>query len=486
MPETFPDGFPMTPAEAIEFSYFFTEEEKQEWREWLKAVTDEERTEMVNTLHTIWMDKQKQVVPDQFSGNTGNFSQNNQNQPNTQPNFTPQPDFYNSNQPQPALQSPQMAAPSTSSFDFQATNQPEFNFEQAAIPESQTLNNNPEQFNSNTTNPSIAPTLPDFSFENDTNKSFSNADDQPSQNFNPNNADDDNDDFNFDFDDDFDLDGDKDEPVKTPEPDISPEPEKLEEDDSFNFDENSNQEPEILETIEPEPPVKQAEPEIQIISKPSVNFSISKVREEATEKELNELYQNYVSSRTSVSSTKQDHNQSYDQLMDKVISIVLNFETMADYLEFMTTKLSQMNETIMKQAEEITTFKNGQNNYAHDLKQEITELVSRVEVLENKVDVDLGDYRNRLDKFEVKFSGQSDSAYTGYDNLSTQIDLLKSKIIKIEKAEQDTTKMPDISHIQSKPNFSTIIPKPHLPLDQKPKVIQLPQKTNNSLPPKNN
>ena len=163
--------------------------------------------------------------------------------------------------------------------------------------------------------------------------------------------------------------------------------------------------------------------------------------------------------------------------MDKVISIVLNFESVADYLEFMTTKLSQMNETIMKQAEEITTFKNGQNNYAHDLRQEVTELVSRVEVLENKVDTDLGDYRNRLDKFEVKFSGQSDSAYTGYDNLNTQIDLLKSKIIKMEKAEPEAVKMPDLSHIQARSNLSTIIPQPHLPLDQRPKSNPLPPKT---------
>ena len=510
MPETFPDGFPMTPAEAIEFSYFFTQEEKQEWREWLKSVTDEEKTEMVNTLHTIWMDKQKQVVPDQFSGNASNFAQTNQNQASVQPNFTPQPDFYNSNQPQTLGQNAPMGSPVASPFDFQASNQPEFNFDQAEKPLSYPENPNQEQFNQaqspNPVNITPAPAIPDFSFENDTNKTFSNGDGQPSKNLNQTNSgnpilndpkpnpadfglvDDDKDDFNFDFDDDFDLDDDKEEPAKIEEAIVDPEP-KLEpeevENDDFNFDNSEIKESQIDQAQEVEPQITQAEPEAQTPNKPSVNFSISKVREEATEKELNQLYQNYLHSRTSVSSTKQDHDQSYDELMDKVISIVLNFESVADYLEFMTTKLAQMNETIMKQAEEITTFKNGQNNYAHDLREEVTQLVSRVEVLENKVDADLGDYRNRLDKFEVKFSGQSDSAYTGYDSLNTQIDLLKSKIIKMEKAEPEVTKMPDISHIQVKSSLATLISQPHLPVDQKTKDNPLAPKSGNPLPPRN-
>ena len=270
MPETFPDGFPMTPAEAIEFSYFFTEEEKQEWREWLKNVSDEEKTEMVSTLHAIWMDKQKQVVPDQFSGNTGAFPQSNQNQTNTQPNFIPQPDFYNSNQPQVEAQNSGMMPPAASPFDFQATNQPEFNFNQGGTNQIGLQSPTSEQFNPNhDLSPTIvtqAPTLPDFSFENDTNKSFSDRDGQPLQNLNQNNngnpilndpkpnpadfglVDDDKDDFNFDFDDDFDLDDDKEEPVKAQEPAIKPDPET--DDDSFNFDKIENIEPEISETEE--------------------------------------------------------------------------------------------------------------------------------------------------------------------------------------------------------------------------------------------
>jgi hypothetical protein len=496
MPETFPDGFPMTPAEAIEFSYFFSEEEKQEWREWLKTVTDEEKTEMVNTLHTIWMDKQKQVVPDQFSGNTNNFGQMNQNQINNQPNFTPQPDFYNSNPTQPYEQNINAQSPATSPFDFQPSNLPEFNFDEEQKPITQV--DNSFQSPANELN---APTPPEFTAPDIIQKSFSDGEGKPSQNLNqttgnpilddtkPNPADfglidDSADDFNFDFDDDFDLDGDKTESEETSKSKNTDQDSdiKAESDNENNLPSDFTPEiqPEVLE-IQEEP----AE-EVKTPTKQSVNFSISKVREEATEKELNDLYQNYLNSRSSVSSTKQDHDQSYDKLMDKVIAIVLNFESVADYLEFMTTKLSQMNETIMKQAEEITMFKNGQNNYAHDLRQEVTELLSRVEVLENRVESDLGNYRTRLDKFEVKFSGQSDSAYTGYDSLSTQIDLLKSKLIKMEKSETEDSKLSDLNQTHIKPTLTTVIPHPNLPLEQKAKDNPLSPKSGNPLPPKKN
>jgi flagellar biosynthesis chaperone FliJ len=162
--------------------------------------------------------------------------------------------------------------------------------------------------------------------------------------------------------------------------------------------------------------------------------------------------------------------------MEKVISIVLNFENIADYLEFMTTKLSQMNETIVKQSEEIAMFQNGQNNYSHDLKQELIKVVSRIEVIESRMDNDLTDYRDRIDKLEVRSSGQSDSSYTGYDNLRTQIDLLKSKIIKIERGGSEMGKMTDLINTQPKPNLASVIAQSKSPLDQKPKQSPLPAK----------
>lgn len=66
---TFPDGFPLDAAQAIEFSYFLTDQEKSEWRSWLTKANEEDKQELVNTLHDIWVENQKNAVPEQFADN---------------------------------------------------------------------------------------------------------------------------------------------------------------------------------------------------------------------------------------------------------------------------------------------------------------------------------------------------------------------------------------------------------------------------------
>lgn len=63
---TYPDGFPLTPLESIDFSYTFSNEEKNEWREWVKTATAEQQQELVDTLHSIWIENLKEVVPNGF------------------------------------------------------------------------------------------------------------------------------------------------------------------------------------------------------------------------------------------------------------------------------------------------------------------------------------------------------------------------------------------------------------------------------------
>jgi hypothetical protein len=415
MPETFPDGFPMTPAEAIEFSYFFSESEKQDWREWLTTASSQEQAELVDMLHKIWLDKQKQAVPNQFANNQNpqqvqaspesNFNQNPTNQVN---NFNPQPDFYENQEPKPVEPIPQ------SEFKFEDLSDP--NPEQTVSEISNNVSNN-NSISDGNGNPK---TTNEVSFANNSvlnNTAIPDFDD----------------DFNFNFDDIADEDDtteEKPEPVQETndldedEDDTKTEPEKENLNEVADFYDDKDE-------LYPVSEIKQIESNSEPKTTPS--FSISKVREGTTAKELQDLYQSYLNSRSSVTLAKQDHDQNYDDLMQKVVSIVLNFETVADYLEFMVGKLSEMNETIIKQAEEIASFKNGQNNHAHDLQQDLNQILSRVDVIEKNQTQDFEQFRSRLDNIEIKNTGQNNSAYSEYDNLNTQIDLMKSKIIKLEK-----------------------------------------------------
>jgi hypothetical protein len=107
---TYSDGFPLTPLEAIEFSYFLSEAEKQEWREWLQTATMEQQNELVDILHSMWQDNQKQAVPAAFTNNVAQQPLQAQPQnPVQQPSF-PDTSFTNEvftpqvSQPQPVAQ----------------------------------------------------------------------------------------------------------------------------------------------------------------------------------------------------------------------------------------------------------------------------------------------------------------------------------------------------------------------------------------------
>ena len=64
--QQYPDGFPLDAQAAIDFSYFLSRDEKQEWGAWLNSATPDQQNELVSTLHDIWIENQKQVVPAGF------------------------------------------------------------------------------------------------------------------------------------------------------------------------------------------------------------------------------------------------------------------------------------------------------------------------------------------------------------------------------------------------------------------------------------
>jgi len=506
MPETFQDGFPTNPAEAIEFSYFFTETEKQEWREWLQTSTPDEQNEMVEMLHKIWMDKQKQVVPDQFNGNAqfGGFENQGQNiqnniPQNNIPNFQPQPDLYaqNPNNTQGFNNQTVNNNFPNQSFGFQSNTQTQEN--------PQNLGNQPINFNQNTGNYNQNTELPTFEFNNqgipDLNNTFKQPENQITSNplnapeiepetnaiaSNESNIDDlDDDDFDFSFDDNL-----EDEEIVTPttKQDTTSNDLKAKTDDKINkedfIDNSENEEDDIFKSFD-DLDEKEKESQTETQSAPKISeptspqptkssapaFSISKIRETATKEDLENLYTDYLNARHSTSSSKIQHDESYDKLMEKVIAIVLNFESVADYLEFMTTKLAQMNETIVNQAEKIASFQNGQNNYAHDLKNEIEQLQTKLEGIEKRIENDFSQYKKQLDQIEIKSGSQNVSAYTSQDSLNLQIDLLKSKVFKLEKSIQQ--------------NVSTVINptnRPHPPLaSAKPIETQNPKSTQTNI-----
>jgi hypothetical protein len=156
---TYPDGFPKTPLEAIQFSYFLADSEKQEWMEWLKTATPEQKDELVDILHSMWQDNQKNAVPENFTNvNTGpnNFGNN----PTTN-NQKPTSDFNTSIQnstPVPPPQSQQQFNQPNQNFgqnnwNPKQTNQPTQNAINNNIANFEPPSSNPQQINSHNQQP---------------------------------------------------------------------------------------------------------------------------------------------------------------------------------------------------------------------------------------------------------------------------------------------------------------------------------------------
>ena len=56
MAGTFQDGFPLDPIQAVQAATFLSSSERDEWMGWLNSASPEDKTELVNTLHEIWVE----------------------------------------------------------------------------------------------------------------------------------------------------------------------------------------------------------------------------------------------------------------------------------------------------------------------------------------------------------------------------------------------------------------------------------------------
>jgi hypothetical protein len=59
----FPDGFPTTPIEAVNFCEFLTEQEKNEWLGWINNADENQKSELVETLHAIYAEQKGNEQP---------------------------------------------------------------------------------------------------------------------------------------------------------------------------------------------------------------------------------------------------------------------------------------------------------------------------------------------------------------------------------------------------------------------------------------
>jgi hypothetical protein len=455
-PNTYPDGFPINPAEAVNFSYFLSQEEKNEWLNWLQSATVEQQHELVDTLHSMWIENQKEVVPAGFNLNANQnsssnltpipeivspeintfkdqtkvFEENNAAVLNetVKDNVIPQiiaPTF----QPSPQMQTTHAAVqpavnPSTELNSVNITEPVPLTVPTASIPEKQ-----PE---------TVEPTIPSVQEKaipapeeplivknvdnnipakpinqnnqrqrNNTNQQNTRSDEnenlkQFGQNkYTPNPVLDDKTNNSSDF------------VFQNGNPKGRNNRKNNDNDDSSeNLNQGGNQPAESKKSF----------------------FNFSKLREVATRKSLEDVYQQYIQSKDKSFSSEQEFRDNHAIFLDKIMKIVVNFESVSDYFEAITQKLLEMNDQNVALAEKFSRSQEENRSVVRDLSRQVDDLrrdLDRSYRDQKRLEEDLG-------RVNIK-SNQSDVDVFGGDALQQKVELLLARITKLEQTSPDSS-----------------------------------------------
>lgn len=483
-PNSYPDGFPINPIEAINFSYFLSDQEKQEWLSWLQNSTQDQQRELVDTLHSMWLENQKDAVPQGFNLSSNQSSTptpaaipvqektelsntiESEQQPTPVSNQSsaslnnnvqqPTPDYSNLNSSQitePVAILPQESQPPMSNYPVQnvidnsnrTDVQPEKkqtndenvpivknNFEQV-IP---LINSVPNNLNYN---------------RNQTNQPKAQLKPRENQSSNSNLVKVDNNENIKQFG----------QSKYTPNPlldDKSPSPEDFVFQNNPPKNKNNRRSDVRQEGTEDNMRQNSNKMEEQSSSTNDNNsakksfFNFSKLREVATRKSLEELYQQFLKSRTSSFSAQKEYEDDHALFLDKIMGIVVNFESVSDYFEVMTQKLLEMNDQNLALAEKFSVNEETNRSTIRDLSRQVADL---------RLDLDRSyRYQKQIEEEVSRVSIKSKQVGVdvfGGEATQQKMEILLSRIAKLEQLTPGMSIKDRLSNLQKEDEAKALI-----------------------------
>jgi hypothetical protein len=434
---TYPDGFPLTPIEAIEFSYTFSDAEKQEWREWVKTATPEQQQELVETLHAIWQDNQKEVIPAGFDKKETTVEAAPTSAPVTQPkqqapvppvqvvqeitkpdSLEELPKEFVAAEIKPFVGEPKIEQVVEAVMEKPVeTPKKEFVFNEGDTPiptppvEQQKTEQKPQQVSQNNSRQENREQRP----QRDNNQNRQN---QPQNRGN----------------------------------------------NQQNTFQNQSQQTQSFQ----QKPQQQLNPVVQntatelTITNEEVFFDFAKAKESGSKKMLEQLQREFVTARQKkveieanyreqlAQSTKEMEQKQF-ALMDKVIDITLNFEYVSDIFETMTSKLVEMNNKVMELSKDVKSIKNATSGDVTDMRDDVESIQRDVDRMYRDIKdmrIESRDkYRELSDKVE---SNNTDSL--GQFGINQKLALMQSKLDQLQKSgENQQNRSQNQNNNQQKP-----------------------------------
>lgn len=374
---TYPDGFPQNPLDAIEFSYFLSQTDKDEWKEWIKTATPEQQFELVDTLHSMWLENQKNAVPGAFNNavndqlKTAGIESNTSNEKSNTGINTNTP--IQDNQTKGLTKTP-VDQKNKSGLD---PNIPKYDFVKDGDAGMLKNGQNSDQLEDKKSNKPSA--LMNFG----------------SQKYTPS-------------------------PVLDSADDASSNPfTDLDDTKSINDNTNTQIETEQLKKVE-----KKNEP-------PKAVFNVAKIRESATKKALEDIYQSYNEAREKSYNEEKTYRETQGEFMDKVMKVVVNFEQVADFFDSMTQKLLEMNDKLVQQVKDYSEMKSKLTSQQSDLTDQVEEIRRDVDRLYREVKDGKADTRRKIEEIDGQMASFGADAYR-QDGILQRLDLIMSRLHKVE------------------------------------------------------
>ena len=456
----FQDGFPNQPQAAINASYFLTPDEKGEWNNWLQNSTLQEKDELVNILHQMWIQAKQAPAQQQQS-----MQMQNPAPMQTQNQQMGQQSNYQSQQQAPQMQQPQGSVPMQQPIQ---QSQPQMQMQNPVPMQSQQPQPYQQQVSQYTLPAQPVPTIGVTENQQNliqapsgqTQYSNLNTSNNYAQNVNPNNVAEQKVDQPSDnsVESNVSLDVATTEntvansdtlskkSVYTPSPIIAdpestdtiefkaemkqPPEDKSKSEDEFSF---ATEEEVAKEPVNPvsnsdnsTEDAKNSENQKDQPKKGNVGIDFNVIRENANKDALAEIKIEYVKAR-------ENQEKVYSEYVSKTTDILSNFEDINDYIEAMTDKVLDINDKVISQSQDIQELKNATSARGPALQDQVDEI---------KYDIQKLSENQRNTRIEIKRSNdelrqrlsilEADSFRQGNDGIEARIAVMKSEMAKMQ------------------------------------------------------
>ena len=388
--QPFQDGFPNQAQAAINASYFLSNEDRNEWFEWLKTADEQQQDELVNILYTMWEDAQKQNIPQNNQPQQGasNQSQFNSDQNNIQ-NFNSQDVDNSIVQPMAnAMTNIQSQQPTQNSEENTSVSQPQqavFSLDKPAIEaisQPKITKKDLEVDEGYVPSPIIAETKLERKTEDEDSFEFDSADEVETSKIEvANNV----------------------KQIEKTNKEIESDPEEV-----FSGDES-----------EPLPTKKLSNGGIDFVS----------IRSNVKKDDIISIKDSFVTSRES-------QEKSFNEFVEKVTTVICEFEEVNDYIEAMTDKVLTINDEVISQAQDIQDLKNQTQNRGGSLQDQIDEVKYDVEKILKEIRNIRIEIKRSNDEIRSRLSIlEADSYRAENDGINQKLSVIKSELSKLQDAQ---------------------------------------------------